>query len=81
MIFISGFFVGLEFGLISFLDKSQFVDKTGKLYAFDLLGGSLSSVVIPFLILPIFGLYLSFIIFPVVKLSNFLFLTAGVEHN
>ena len=73
LIFISGFFVGFEFGIISGIEKGEFTDKTGKLYAFDLTGGALSSISIPLLILPIFGLYLSFLIFPLVKFTNLLF--------
>lgn len=73
LIFISGFFVGFEFGIISGIEKGGFTDKTGKLYAFDLTGGALSSISIPLLILPIFGLYLSFLIFPLVKFTNLIF--------
>lgn len=69
-IFLSGFFVGIEFGIISGLLKERFVEKTGKLYAIDLAGGVVSSLVIPFIILPLAGIYTSFILFPVLKFSN-----------
>jgi len=73
LIFTSGFFVGVEFGIISVIEKGEFTEKTGKLYTFDLTGGAISSILIPLLILPIFGLYLSFLIFPLVKFSNLIF--------
>jgi len=81
LIFTSGFFVGLEFGIISGIEKGEFTNKTGKLYAFDLTGGAISSILIPILILPIFGLYLSFLIFPLVKFTNLIFQNRVLERG
>lgn len=73
LIFLSGFFTGLEFGFISFLAKGEdIITKTGKLYSIDLLGALFSSLFLPLFLIPVFGLYGCIILVPLLKLANLL---------
>ena len=70
---LAGFLTGFEFGLITFiLKKNSIIEETGKVYALDLIGGLCSCLLIPFLILPLFGLVYSFVFLSVIKFANFI---------
>lgn len=71
LIFISGFFTGWEFGIISsVLRKENIVEITGKLYSIDLIGTLISSLFLPLFFIPAFGIYSTLLLISVLKLSN-----------
>ncbi|MCM8785473.1 MAG: hypothetical protein NC827_05745 [Candidatus Omnitrophica bacterium] len=73
LIFFSGFFTGWEFGIISYLvRKENIVETTGKLYSIDLIGALFSSLFLPVLLIPLFGIYNCLLLIVVLKFSNFL---------
>lgn len=72
LIFFSGFFTGWEFGIISYLlKKENIIETTGKLYSIDLIGALLSSLFLPILLIPLFGIYKCLFLIVVLKFSNF----------
>ncbi|MFN4227625.1 MAG: hypothetical protein ACK4F0_05745 [Candidatus Ratteibacteria bacterium] len=73
LIFGSGFFTGWEFGIISYLiRKENIVETTGKLYSIDLIGALFSSLFLPILFIPLFGIFNCLLLIVVLKFSNFL---------
>ncbi|MCM8804717.1 MAG: hypothetical protein NC833_05645, partial [Candidatus Omnitrophica bacterium] len=71
LIFISGFFIGWEFGVISFISKKEnIVEITGKFYSVDLIGSLSSSLFFPLFFIPALGIYYSLLLIPILKLSN-----------
>ena len=70
-LFISGFFVGWEFGIITYIgEKHKLIEKTGKIYSLDLFG-ALTGCFIPFLFLPLFGIKGSLFSIFLIKFANF----------
>ncbi|MCM8818804.1 MAG: hypothetical protein NC915_04945 [Candidatus Omnitrophica bacterium] len=71
LIFFSGFLTGLEFGIISFLQREKnIVHTTGKFYSIDLVGALFSSLFFALFLIPTFGLYTLLLLIPLLKFSN-----------
>jgi len=72
----SGFFVGFEFGLLTFfLKKENLIEAVGNVYSLDLLGALLGCFCLPFLFLPMMGFLNCIFLFTLIKLANFLAIT------
>ena len=70
---ISGFFIGWEFGILTFiLKKDKMSEEIGRVYSLDLIGALLGCVFLPFFILPVFGIAGCFFLFALIKFANML---------